>query len=58
MENFLENYKYLFHFSYSVLTYQQSQVQATNKVYHKWTFIQLLHFSVIIIIIIKLNNYK
>ncbi len=24
-------------FFYSVLTDQQSQVQATNKVYHKWT---------------------
>ncbi len=35
-------------FSYSLRTDQQSQVQATNKVYHKST----------IIIIIKLNNCK
>ncbi len=43
MDNVLENY-YIFHFSYSVLTDQQSQVQATNKVYHKWTIIQLLGY--------------
>ncbi len=36
-------------FSYSVLTDQQSHVQATNKVYHK---------STIVSIIIKLNNCK
>ncbi len=42
MDNVLENYQYIFHFSYSVLTDQQSQVQATNKVYHKWTIIKLL----------------
>ncbi len=41
MNNVLENYKYRFHFSYSVIN-QQSQVQATNKVYHKWTIITLL----------------
>ncbi len=27
------------------LTDQQSQVQATNKVYHKWTIIQLLFLN-------------
>ncbi len=37
----LENYKYIFHFSYSVLTDQQQQVQAANKVYHELTFILL-----------------
>ncbi len=31
------------YFSYSVPTDQQSQEQATNKVYHKWTIIQLQH---------------
>ncbi len=41
MDNILEITS-LFHFSYRVLTDQQSQVQATNKVYHKWTIIQLL----------------
>ncbi len=33
--NILENYYLSRYFSYSVLTDQQSQVQATNKVYHK-----------------------
>ncbi len=31
MDNVLENYKYLFHFSYSVLTDQQSQVKLLTK---------------------------
>ncbi len=35
MGNALENYLHFFlNFSYSVLTDQQSQLQATNKVYH------------------------
>ncbi len=34
MDNVLENHQYILHFSYCVLTDQQSQVQATNKVYH------------------------
>ncbi len=31
MNNVLENDYYIFNFSYSVLTDQQSQIQATNK---------------------------
>ncbi len=50
MNNVLENDYYIFHFSYSVLTDQQSQIQATNKVYQN-------NYS-IIIIIIKLNECK
>ncbi len=42
MDNVLENDQCLFHLSYSVLTDQQSKVQATKKVYHEWTFIILL----------------
>ncbi len=42
MDNVLENDQYLFHFSYSVLTDQQSKVQAIYIVYHKGTIIQLL----------------
>ncbi len=53
MDNVLENYKYLFHLSYCILTDQQSQVQATKKVYHAFKI-----YSIIIIIIIQLNNCK
>ncbi len=51
MDNVLENDQHLFHLSYSVLTDQQSKVQATKKVYHEWTIYS-------IIIIIQLNNCK
>ncbi len=40
VNNVLENYWYLFHFSYSVLTDQQSQVQATKCIINE----QLLNY--------------